>query len=198
MSSTQARKTIWEPQHEEILLDLISEKGIFVRRTGSCQMEGNRAKMGSIVEAFNEAVKKKNAELEAGVKLLEIEYNAKLAKYNATPSGRGRGFKPKKPDELKAYKPPRERYDEAAMTSKWSQLQTSYHEAASRHKVRPYQSKGESGGSGDTCMDSKVEEASKDFRHFRFMHVNFSNMPKLNSMLITEQSGEGEPFPIGL
>jgi hypothetical protein len=83
------------------------------------------------------------------------------------------------------------------MTSKWSQLQTPYHEAASRHKVRPYQSKGESGGSGDTSMDSKVEEASKDFRHFRFMHVNFSNMPKLNSMLVTEQSGEGEPVLIG-
>jgi hypothetical protein len=104
MSSTQARKMNWEPQHEEILLNLISEKGIFVSRTGSCQMEGNCVKMGSIVEAFNKEVKKKNAELEADIKLLEIEYNAKLAKYNATPSGQSRSFKPKKPDELKAYK----------------------------------------------------------------------------------------------
>jgi uncharacterized protein YaaN involved in tellurite resistance len=58
-------------------------------------MEGNRAKMGSIVEAINKEVKKKNAELEADIKLLEIEYSARLEKYNATPSGRGRAFKPK-------------------------------------------------------------------------------------------------------
>jgi hypothetical protein len=76
MSSTHVWKMSWEPQHEEILLILISEKGIFVSRTGICLMGGNRAKMDSIVEAFNEEVKKKNAELEAETKMLEIEYNA--------------------------------------------------------------------------------------------------------------------------
>jgi hypothetical protein len=87
MLSTQARNSNWEPRHEEILLNL----------------EGNRAKMGYIVDAFNDEVTKKNTELEADSKLLEIEYNAKLAKYNATPSGRGRGFKPKEPNELETY-----------------------------------------------------------------------------------------------
>jgi hypothetical protein len=70
------------------------------------RLKTNRHIEGSIVEASNVEVKKKNAELEAEIKLLEIEYNTKQAKYNATPPGRGRGFKPNKPDEFKAYNPP--------------------------------------------------------------------------------------------
>jgi hypothetical protein len=58
------------------------------------------------------------------------------------------------------------------MTSKWSQLQTLHHVAASHHKGRLFHSKSVSAGSGDTCMDQKVEEA---YRLHKDMHVKFTS-----------------------
>jgi hypothetical protein len=47
----------------------------------------------------------------------------------------------------------------------------------SQHQIRPYQSKGESGGGGDASMAKKVVEAQKGFQHFAFFH-QYRTIPK--------------------
>jgi hypothetical protein len=194
MAATVPQKNTWEPEHESLLLETISSRGIFVSRSGSTQMEGNRAKMGSIVSEFNEAVRQCNKQIIARINVLQKEYDGNMARHAAIPAGtKGKGHVPKKPTELKGFKPPRDSYDEAPMTSKWVNLQSTYQKTVSQYQIRPYQSKGESGGGGDSSMAQKIDEAQKSFRHFSFFHQNFGNMPKLNPGLIAE-SGQGEPF----
>jgi hypothetical protein len=83
-----------------------------VSRSGSTQMEGNRAKMGSIVSEFSEAVRWCIKQMIAHIDVLQKEYDGNMARHAAIPAGtKGKGHVPKKPAELKGFKPPRDSYD---------------------------------------------------------------------------------------
>jgi hypothetical protein len=92
MSATIPHKNTWEPEHESLLLEIISSRGIFVSLSGSTQMEGNQAKMGSIVSEFNEAVRRCNKQIIACIDVLQKEYDGNMARHAAIPAGtKGKG-----------------------------------------------------------------------------------------------------------